>query len=213
MKKEKYVISILLTSFIFLIGLLLGSSISSSKLEDVQRRLQLDFLDTQSLELELIIAGDNESVCNYIQYRLPEIVKRKTELGRKFDITELDEGQREILYKQYIISLGRYWLFSNIQEKQCGIKNPTVLFFFDHKETSREQGKVLDYLVFRSNEALGILAFSTQANESLINLISKKYNITETPAIVIDNKKFEGFQSTEKVSGTLCEIYPTLAFC
>src|SRR3989338_4154884 len=120
MKKENYIISILLTSFIFVIGITIGSNIYNSKIEDLQKTLQEDFFDTQSLELELIIAGRNESTtCNYINNRLPDIVKKKAELGRKFDVEDLQEEQKEILYKQYVVSLARYWIFNNIQEKQC----------------------------------------------------------------------------------------------
>ena len=212
MKKETYAISILLTSFIFVIGIIIGSSISSLRIEDVQKRLQEDFLDTQSLELELIIAGGNESVCNYINYRLPEIVRKKAELGRKFDVENIEDEEKEVLYKQYVISLARYWIFNNIQEKQCGIKNPTVLFFFSQDETSREQGRVLDYLVFRSNKTLNIFAFNTAINEPLVRLIVDNHNITATPSVIINNTKYEGFQPAEKLFGILCENY-NMTFC
>jgi len=210
MKKENYIISILLTSFVFLIGIIIGSNISLYQIEEIQKGLQEDFLDTQSLELELIIAGGNQSICTYIEYRLPEIVKKKADLGRKFDVVSIEE--QKILYKQYIISLARYWIFNNIQEEQCGIRNPTVLFFFTNDELSREQGKALDYLVFLSNETLNVLAFNTKINEPLINLIVDRYNITEAPSVVVNNTRYEGFKSTQEITEILCENYD-MKFC
>lgn len=211
LRRERYLITILLTTMIFFTGIFIGTRITSSKLADIESRLEQDFLETQSLELELTLAQES-SLCSYISYRLPSIVKTKVDLGRKFDIGDIPEEQATLLEKQYIISLVKYWLFNNLQEERCGIKNPRILFFFTNSELSREQGKVLDYLVFRSNETLNVFSFNLGHEEPLIRLIAERYNITDTPTLVIGNATYQGFRSAQDISAALCARY-NMTFC
>ena len=204
--KNRYLIAFFITTLVFLLGLLIGSKITESRTDEIQKSLQKDFLDFQSLELELSLIKDT-TACNYISDRLPELIKKKVELGRKFEISDLPKDDADLLQKQYVISLMRYWFFSDVQEKQCNITNPRVLFFFDKSEESREQGRVLDYIVYRSNESITVFAFNVKWEEPIIKLLRTNYQVRTTPTLVINETKNEGLQSREQVQKILCEVY------
>ncbi len=213
MKKRKYAIALAFTSLIFSIGVLLGTQLISSHTINIQRSIEKDLLEMQSLELELsMVAKSNAtSICGYIDYRLPDIIKKKVELGRKFDIGDIPAEEASILKKQYIISITKYWLFSEVN-KQCTKDKPNVLFFFDNSEESREQGRVLDYLVYRSNESITVFSFNTQWDEPLIRLFTVNYNATRMPTIVLDGKAYTGLQNAEALEKIFCSGY-NLSFC
>jgi hypothetical protein len=212
--KSRYFIVFFITMLIFIVGILIGIQFTESRIAEVQNRLQADVLQMQSLELEMSVVKQmsNSSICSYIEYRLPEIIQNKVELGRKFDVTGFPPEQAQILQKQYIISLVNYWMFTELQEKECNIDKPRILFFFKQDEASREQGRVLDYVVYRSGQNVTVFAFNTQFKEPLIKLMTTRYNITETPTIVIKEEIYTGFQSVVNVTDLVCSKYQ-MGFC
>lgn len=214
MEKKKYAIAAAFTTLIFFIGILIGSRILGERASELQGQLQSDLLEMQSLELELSIVNriNSTSLCSYIEYRLPDIVKKKVELGRKFDIGDIPEEQAGILKKQYTISLGKYWLFSEVNRVQCGINKPNIVFFFDTSEQSREQGRVLDYLVYRSGENITVFAFSAVWDEPLLRLFMINYNVTAAPTVIIDGTSYSGLQTRENISSVICKSY-NMSFC
>jgi hypothetical protein len=216
LKKERYVIVFSVTTLIFILGVILGSYITESKFLDIQNQLQKNILDSQSFELELSMLNElkNASLCDYIAQRLPDIIENKVKLGRRFDVGDIPEENADILKKEYTNFLFRFLLLNEIQEKACGIKKPKILFFPDEEsELSRAQGRVLDYMVYTlSDRNLTVFVFNVDWKEPLIKLMVSTYNITQTPSLVIDDKKYDGFQSKEKIIEILCRNY-NLTIC
>ncbi|MCX6819056.1 MAG: hypothetical protein NT129_03600 [Candidatus Aenigmarchaeota archaeon] len=216
LKKERYVIVFSVTTLIFILGVILGSYITESKFLDIQNQLQKNILDSQSFELELSMLNElkNASLCDYIAQRLPDIIENKVKLGRRFDVGDIPEENADILKKEYTNFLFRFLLLNEIQEKACGIKKPKILFFPDEEsELSRAQGRVLDYMVYTlSDRNLTVFVFNVDWKEPLIKLMVSTYNITQTPSLVIDDKKYDGFQSKEKIIEILCRDY-NLTIC
>ncbi|MBI2076691.1 MAG: hypothetical protein HYT72_05590 [Candidatus Aenigmarchaeota archaeon] len=217
-RKEKYVITFLLTTLVFIIGIMIGSEITRARVESIQQSLQLDVLESQSLEIELSILnqfGKKEDMCAYIESRLPDIAKKKVEIGRRFDIGDVPKDEAELLASQFIVSLGRYFVFNEIQTEECKLTKPTVLFFPDTSEASREQAKVLDNIVFRLGDVnITVFTFNSifKEKQGIVKMVYNLNNVTKTPTIMIKGTKYEGFQEMEKVTGILCGNYD-LAIC
>jgi hypothetical protein len=211
-RKDKYIAAFFVTTVVFLLGIFIGSEITGSRLESLQRQLTLDIMEAQSLEIELSILqlfGGIEDKCNYIESRIPEIVKKKVEVGRKFDIEDIPEEEADVLASQFIISLGRYVIFNEVQERECGVQKPKILFFKDESEASRQQARVLDNIVFGVSDLnITVLTFTTTfSDHGIIKLLYRVNNITVTPSLLIKGAKYEGFQPLEKVTGILCQNY------
>lgn len=206
---QRYIIAFVITSLVFISGFFIGSRIASSRTEEIQRGLQNDLLDFQSLELELSMIKESKA-CDYISYRLPDIIRRKVELGRKFDVGDIPEEDAELLKKQYVISLTRYWFFSEVQEKDCNITTPRIMFFFDDTEMSREQGRVLDYTVYKSNQTISVFAFNTEWKGPIVRLLMANYQVQKLPAVIINGTKYEGLQGRDQLEKIMCENYMIL---
>ena len=212
-KKEIYAITFLFTTLVFLIGIMVGAEITKMHVESIQRDLQLDLLEAQSLEVELSILqllGGKEDTCEYIESRLPAIIKKKVELGRKFDTTDIPKDELQFLDSQFTISLGRYFIFNELQERECNLQKPIILFFKDDSETSRQQSRVLDNIVFSVSDVnITVLTFAEtlKKDQALVRLIYNLNNVTKTPALIIKGVKYEGFQPLEKLTGILCSTF------
>jgi hypothetical protein len=216
-RKEHYTIAFLLTTLLFIVGILVGWQITNMNTQNVQQQLQMDIVQTQSFELELSLLdrAETKDICKYIETRMPEIMKSKVELGRRFDTGDIPDDQAETLQAQFATSLVRFYLFSQLQEEKCHINKPTVLFFFDKSEASREQGLVLDNIVYQmSNENITVFSFGKNLAEKqpIIELLYKLNNITTEPALIINNTKYEGFQTREQITAIICKDY-NLSIC
>lgn len=164
-RKQIYVVALIYTTFIFLLGLIAGSYLSDYNYKYVQEKLQEDVLEMQGLDMEIEIIREmkNIDVCDYIDKRMPEIIESKGELAKKVDAVD-KKDVTELLKKQYTVSLMKYWLFFKLRENECNVTGPTVLFFFDDSEISREQGKALDYIYYKYGN-ITIFSFNTEWDE------------------------------------------------
>ena len=212
LRKEKYVVAFLFTTLVFIAGILLGSEITKSNVEAFRDALQGDLLEAQSLDIELSMLqlfGLKEDKCAYMKSRLPDIVKRKVEIGRKFDLGTVPENERQQLSSEFALSLGRYFMFNDVMEKECGLNKPTVLFFKDDSEESRQQARVLDNVVFKLSDVnITVFTFHKSFNDqAIIRLIYKIYDVNGVPALIIKNAKYSGFQSLDRVAEIICLGY------
>lgn len=220
--KEKYVVAFLVTTLVFVVGIFVGSEITRSGTGSFLRAMQMDLLEGQSLEVEasiLGLIGKQEDKCAYLESRLPAIVKKKVEIGRKFDLGNVRSDERELLSSQFVVSLGKYFVFNELQKQECNLQKPEILFFKDESEASRQQAKVLDNIVFKLGD-INILVFTFHVafkeDQEIIRLFYSANNVTTTPAIIIKGVKYEGFQPLEKVTDVLCESYAnnyTVSIC
>ncbi len=211
--KEKYYVAFFITTLIFLLGIFVGSSISRGSAESFQKSLQLDLLEAQSLEVELSMLqafGSKEDRCAYIESRIPAIASKKVELGRKFDLGDIPRDETQLFASQFAVSLGRYFVFNSLLEKECNLQKPLILFFKDESEASREQARVLDNAVYRLGDAnITVLMFSkeTAKDQPIIRLAYALNSVTTTPAIIVKGVKYEGFQTLDKVTDIICSEY------
>ena len=73
---------------------------------------------------------------------------------------------------------------------ECKREFDTILFFYSNEENdlqkSEDAGRLLDTLFLRNTENLIIYSFDINLDTSLIDDLKKRYNITSSPAIVIN---------------------------
>lgn len=211
-RREKYVIAFLFTTLVFIAGILLGSEITKGGVDAFRDALRNDLLESQSLDVELSMLqlfGLKEQKCAYMESRLPDIARKKVEIGRKFDLGTVPENERRQLSSEFVLSLGKYFMFNGLMEKECGLNKPTVLFFKDDSEASRQQARVLDNIVFKLSD-INITVFTFHKSftgQAVVRLIYNAYDVTETPTIIIKNAKYTGFQSLDRLTEIICLNY------
>ncbi len=216
--KKPYIIAGIFSFLIFFLGFSLGFSILNLQLESLRTEMDRNELDIRNLQLELIFLNtlDNETFCSYLNDRIYQIEKNIGELGKKVVNPEkFNEEYFDIIRRRYSVSLIQDWLLSKELINRCNVTRINVLYFFKiNCDPCIYQGYALDYLVEKNKEEnIKVYALDKDLDEPIIQLLVKKYNITRAPTLVINDKKYEGFQNKEKLKEIFCGINKNLNIC
>ncbi len=213
--KRLYLVAGIITLVIFLLGIILGIFIEGERvvyIEDKNREQKINFDSLQLQYLYLSTLGEKEDCLafsailkNYIEdtekvrFRLEGYLKKSSVHTEEF----------ELLKRSYVISQLNYWILSRKTKDLCDTDFVTVLYFYSNDcRDCENQGYILEYLKKVFSDKL--LIFSLDAGfgeEPIISVLTNRYNITETPTIILNDKKFVGFTEKGILLDNICSVY------
>jgi hypothetical protein len=155
--------------------------------------------------------GSN-ATCIALRGSLAEMDKTIWDLGMKIDkyrkLTE--EYMKDPFYIEQKTKFNRrevlYYLLLKDTKKMCGVDTPSLLFFYKKKEACPDcdaMSFVLTDLKLDADE-LSIFSFDSDLNSSSIETLSKIYNITSYPCVVIEEKSYCGFSDKADMIKNIC---------
>ena len=208
--KKLFSRTVVLTTLIFVIGILVGRGMDELRSNEIFETLQKNELDTQSYLIEQeFLHSFAEDPCPFVQTRLHTLSKELGELGQYLVSYEEKNifKQKEyeyLLRKYFLFEIKTYTLFSELN-KQCQLNDYLLLYFFDPQDfISERQGKVLDALVEKNPK---VTVFSINYNyqsDPTITTVKIYHNVTKTPTIIFgDNTKIESFINLEDLENFL----------
>lgn len=217
LSKEIYFVAALITSGIFLLGLLLGLVIEGKRtdyIESVSKKQNLDFSSLQ-VQYAFIDQLSQEKNCNAVAKTFEENIKNleSTRLRiENFDRNaKLNKNEFDLLRRDYILAQLRYWLLAKRTKELCGSDIVSILYFFSDDEecpNCNQQAFVLTYLKKLFKENLLIFSFDSEfEKEPMVNLLKKSYDIARYPTLIIEGKKYENFNDKEDILNIICRHY------
>ncbi len=201
--KSKYIIVFVLTTLIFVVGLILGSYISGSRLKSIENIEQELRIDIMSLEMEYLML--TESPCRQANSTSLTDVLYKT--GTKLDFMEkkLGKNNEDVLrLKEYYFLLElRHWLLQKREITECNLSKNIILYFYSNLgdcEKCEEQGFVLDYLR-EKNTQLNIYSFDINIENLALNTFKRLYKIEneKAPIVIINDNYVTGFRNKKEM--------------
>lgn len=213
-----YVMAIAITIVIFILGLLLGVLIEGERVEYIEYRDREQEINFNSLQLQYLFlsALEEKNGCNAFLATLDNYIENtegaRVKLEKYLDKSNVHEEDFNLLKREYIISQINYWILSMRTRDMCNEDFVTVLYFFSKEcDECENQGFVLDYLKRIFKERLLIFAIDASfPQEPMISIMKDTYNITQTPALIIEGEKFVGFQSKDKLIEEICSHYSSV---
>lgn len=189
--KNRYIVSLLIATFVFFLIFAVSYSISYFELQRVSN-LQVG-VGYDIFEDKLDYSLFNASICDKESFG--KISQDLGFQGRIIDDLERKLGKQNenVLLRKQFYALTELEHFEFVREfnKKCGNKIDTILFFYSNNESevkeSEEAGRILGILYGR-NEDIMIYSFDIDLNSNLINKLENKYNVTDSPLIVINEK-------------------------
>lgn len=202
---KRYLISFIVTIVFFVAAFYLSSQLAQKKVDQVraiQDKISTDILST---ETRFILLGS--SSCEHIQSNEEfetSLTAELAEMARRVKFMESQLGyndERVILIKnQYsLFQIKDYLLHKQIADR-CGEEITTVLSFHNLScSDCKEQSIVLDE-IHNKYPSVRIYWLDTDSNTPAVETLISMFDIKSTPTIVIGEKKYEGFQSIDKLS-------------
>ena len=201
----KVTIIFLLTTLIFILGILAGNYITNQKISQVTQMEDNLKIDTMASELQYSIII--EDPCKF--YNSSIFLSELYDLGRKVDFMESKLGQDDEdvlrLKSYYFLIEIRHWLLIKTMEKQCGVHEDVILFFYDTDKRCpdcKDQGVILSNIRL-NREKLKVYSFYVGSTDVATGTLKNKYGISNTPTVIINDQTYSGLISKEKILGIL----------
>lgn len=214
--KKRYFIALVLTSLVFLLGLLVGYGVTGLRLNKVQEgerdlRFSYDSAQLQTLYISSLLREQNcPQLKTVLDTNINSIQRTADNLENYIKSTQFRSGDFDSLKREYILAQLRYWLLAQQFKEICDQDVVLILYFFSSSVAEPcndcgPQGTILSYLknIFQDK----LLVFSMDKDfdqEPLIPILLNDYAITSAPSIVIDSEPYYGLQTKEQLLKSIC---------
>lgn len=205
---KKYVIALVITSFIFFTAISLSSYFNNKRLVNVRSiedKISIDILSSET-QFSLLAESSCKDVNTSFLFQELNSLAEKIEYNEK----NLGDGEEIVSLKKYysLLEIKDYILMKKVRER-CGLKSIFILYFYSNADECPEcirQGYVLSMLREKHPE-LRLYSFDYNLDLSALRALISIYKVPdETPALVIEGKVYSGFQSLEDIGN----IFPAL---
>ena len=188
----RIIISFIIASLIFIAGFLVSYSIVYYKYQDVA--ISQSDIKTGILKLEIqkdlfFDSCDLEDVYAYGE-ELSNVGGFISVLEEKFGkIDSQVLGQKKI---HTMLEVQHFLLVKNYQER-CNQNISNILFFYSNNEAFVEMAEKMGYILSsfkEKNPEVMIYSFDYDLDDSLMNILKKKYNVTSPNRVIINEDIF-----------------------
>ncbi len=190
-----------LTTLVFILGLMLGEKISEKKLmiaKQLNEDIKIKIMDINLLT-EMLVANpcNNLAALNELTTLLGKEEQKITYLEK--ELGKNNEKVIEVKKMYTTLLLKHYFVLETIKEK-CEKNITTILFFYSNQEPyiseCEKQGYVLSYIK-KHKPNIFVYAIDTNLDLATVKALINRYNVTIVPTIIVNGYKYEGFISKE----------------
>ena len=202
-----------ITLVVMLSMFVLGSGLSRSKVESLERDVKEFNMERNSQEISRRMAENlpNKS-CEALNIAVRQTVTDVRELQDKVTTYEnkrkLMDDDFKMLKRQYTNLLLEYWLTTKRVEEMCGAETVKLLYLYSDEEeceSCEDQGTILTHFRRKYDNKLFVFPLDTTLELRPVNLLTDAYSVEKFPAMIIEGKLYEGFRSKEDMRKILSE--------
>ena len=211
----------LITTFIFVTGIIFGLWIGTERVGELDRTIQELEASVKSAELQLMFFDvmEEEISCEYLLKRRWAISEEAEKLGKEVERFEasmkLDEESFYDLKERYTLSLLRSWLGVERIKNACDADFVTVVYFYSNLYCGKceEQGIILSYYKEKLGNDLLVYSIDSDLNLEIVEMLKDVYGVNQYPFLVINNQRYEGFRDAAELRNLFCEENIQLNIC
>ena len=187
---------------------------TQEELEDLRNYIDLLELNIKTMQLEQIFVETmtSEEICDFSSIAVTGLLNQLEYFWDKLPYRiEEYEAQNELgeeylqLKRQYTQHSIRTWIYVRNKHNMCKTELVPILYFYTNQCIDCiEQGKELDGLKLLEG-GKGVLVFTVDLNSDdlMVTYIKEFFNITQTPALVVNDKVFQGFTPSIEILSQL----------
>jgi hypothetical protein len=209
---KKYLLTLLITSSIFVTAFFAStyfSSLRTENVKEIQDTIAIDILASET-QFDLL----KEIPCSHVNDTV--LSEQLSLVGEKLSFTENERGGDDAtvqyLKKYYSLLQVKDYLLSKKLTEKCGQakKTVSVIYFYTNRSDCKDCAKQ-GYVLTRLKELypnLRIYSFDYDLDLSVVDSLKAIYKVTGVlPTIIIDDKVYAGFKTVEEVEALLPESF------
>ncbi|MFP4045648.1 MAG: thioredoxin family protein [Candidatus Aenigmatarchaeota archaeon] len=211
-KKRRYLFAGALTMAIIFSGLAAGEFMDTMRLNYLQNSLEEERIDYKDLQTQYFYLSEvsPEDFCRISDQTIKKsLVRLKGLLDQLSDYQKSSDFSKEEyldLKRDYTIANLRYWMLLRKSNELCDNDDIWVLYF--HEEgcgSCPTQGFILTQIRKTYDKKVWVFPLDMEIEENMITILKERYNVTETPTLVVNDQVHHGFQNHEKVREIVAE--------
>ena len=207
-----YAIVLVFSAFLFLVGILVGTQLSSGVSREFLQKA--DDLQANSRELELTLLllssaqGDVAKLCPALLEQASSLDRRTNEFGISLDALEKSRGRFDAnvqsLKRQYSIMQVRDYLLYKQIASQCSTPLKQIIFFYTNEgcRDCVEQGQILREFK-RGNQEVLVYTLDVDIGTPVVSALISTYNLTHYPALVVNGEVVQGKKTGAELQAML----------
>jgi len=201
--KHLFLITVSLLIVVFIMGMLIGRWLGSSRVDEITALIKNNELNTESYLIEQeLIENFEQGNCMLANARISSLSSELWKIGKSLSPADAEQKLGKENYnfmkrKFHLMQIRTYILFYKLRQ-HCSNTCSVVLFYFSREDNkSEEQGRILDKLVAGYN----IRVFAIEYNYSKeLSFIEDYYGVSETPMLIIDyGIKLQGLSTYDQI--------------
>lgn len=199
------------TALIFMVGLGIGYSLDTSRVNYLAGELRQANMETESfLTTQMYLEESRgDSYCRLVKDRITAIARQTTQLGNDLENFGGSGMFRETDYKhlqrRYYLYQTRFLVMLGNYRERCNADFLSAVFFFGDNIDSQRQGSVLSELRRENQGDVFVFSFALNTEDApIVDMIAADFNVTSTPTVVINqNTTLRGFTSKGELEAML----------
>lgn len=208
---RKYLLALILTLAVFSGGVILGMVLENVRLADAEQITLNEKVNLQSLQLQqrYIESGlaDCASLNKVLEANIAELAKKMAVIIDYDKMSVFSEKKFNLQLREYFLTEIQFLLTAQEIDNICQKDNVKIIYFYNEDENDI-QGKILDYLKKLFGGKVLVFSFNSAfQQEPMINILLTSYGINQFPAVVVEDKVFQGQTSVKELMKAICEEF------
>lgn len=212
-KRKVFLISLLLTLLVFLIGIIANYILDSFRYSEIEKEIENYEIDTTAYYLEREFVGAiGQDKCAVMTKRFFDLKEEVHDVGQALTKykhrTFFAKVDFDYLKRHYFLLELKFYVLINKLNEECDSNYANLLFFYEiDDEDSITQGYVLDDLSQSYTDNVVVLSVDKDyEDEPLVRLVVNKFNVTTAPVTILNsNIRFEGLHYGGVINASLKE--------
>lgn len=203
-KMNIYLKTLIPTIFVFLIGIMIGIWVENYGLSEARKAIsesEINWNDAQLFNSYLEKIGN--STCDLAFEQNLEFNNKIYQKGLEIEkVIKAEIFTPEVLqeWRRYVLLQTQFWFNSIELKNKCKFDYHNVVYLSklvnlstDEMVDSKTQSNALLELKYKCGKKMMLIPISTDLDLIVVDAIVKQYNITKSPAVIVDEKHvFQG---------------------
>lgn len=205
--------SLLLTVLIFALGILINHAFDAVRIDTINEVMRTHEVDSESYRVERLFAREfGAEECGVLAARIADFKEEIRQVGKDLSsysrFSFFRRKDYDYLKRKYFLLELRFLGLVQRANEECGRQYVPIVFFYEiDDEESERQGFILEELSKGYEQQVVVLSLDREyADEPLVQVLARNYNVTSAPTTIIDGQVFEGLVYAGPLNASLQKL-------